>query len=338
MILRTWLYLLVLSSSVQAQISDFEEIYFQKADSIAEIYKGESLDNLPLLAYNLTNNLPTEVEKFRAIYTWVSCNIESDYWATDKNLKKRKQFSKDSVALKEWDRSFQVKAFKKLKNEKKTVCTGYAYLIRELAALVDIDCEIIDGYGRTLTSNIVKVGIPNHSWNAVELDGNWYLCDATWSSGAYDITNDEFLWEYSEGYFLAEPELFVMNHYPLDTSWILMEEKPAFSTFLNAPLVYKGAFNYQLIPVAPSTMEIKAIKNESFTFLLKVADSLLLDDIEIELMIGSYKDSSKPEISRNEEGYLELKHVFKRQGTYDLHIKIEDKYIATYVVKVKKEK
>lgn len=331
-------FLLVLSSSIQAQVSDFEGIDFQKADSIAQIYKGEKLDNLPLLAYNLTNDLTTEVEKFRAIYTWVSNNIENDYWATDRNLKKRRQLHKDSIALREWDQEFQLKAFRRLKNNKKAVCTGYAYLVRELANLADIDCEIIDGYGRTSISNIDEKSIANHSWNVVQLNQKWYLCDATWSSGYYDLGLDKFIQEYNEGYFLAAPELFVMDHYPLDTTWILMDEKPEFSSFSNAPLVYKDAFNYQIIPVNPITMEVQAKKNKPFTFLLKVPDALQIDDIEIELMIGSYKASSQPEILKNEEGYLELTYTFKSQGTQDLHIKMEDKYIATYIVKVKKEK
>ena len=54
-----------------AQKSDFKHINFNKADSIANLYKNEKLTNLPLLAYKLTYRLDTDVEKFRAIYIWV---------------------------------------------------------------------------------------------------------------------------------------------------------------------------------------------------------------------------------------------------------------------------
>ena len=52
---------------IQAQQSDFNTINFEKADAVANKYKGESLESLPILSYNLTNTLATDVEKFRAI-------------------------------------------------------------------------------------------------------------------------------------------------------------------------------------------------------------------------------------------------------------------------------
>ncbi|WP_041263622.1 hypothetical protein [Bernardetia litoralis] len=131
----------LIQTKVQAQISDFENVNFRKADSVANHYKGESLKNLPLLSYNLTNSLPSQVEKFRAIYTWVSNNIENDYWGYVKNKQKRQQLQNDSLALYNWNKSFLPKVFEKLVKENKTLCTGYAYLIRELANMADINCE-----------------------------------------------------------------------------------------------------------------------------------------------------------------------------------------------------
>ena len=85
-------FLIVLSCFfLNAQKSDFKHINFEKADSIANSYENERLNNLPLLAYKLTNNLNTQVEKFRAIHTWVCSNIESDHDFADKTIRKRKQ-------------------------------------------------------------------------------------------------------------------------------------------------------------------------------------------------------------------------------------------------------
>ena len=74
------LLFLLLHFTVKAQKSHFKHIDFKTADSIAKSYKGSSLKNLPILAYNLTQNLDTQVEQFRAIYTWVCFNIESDHY------------------------------------------------------------------------------------------------------------------------------------------------------------------------------------------------------------------------------------------------------------------
>ncbi len=328
---------LCITGIAKAQLSDFGNVDFRKADSVANHYKGESLKNLPLLSYNLTNSLPSQVEKFRAIYTWVSTNIENDYWGYVKNRQKRKQFQDDSVALKNWNRSFSTKVFEKLVREQKTLCTGYAYLVTELANISNINCEIVNGYGKTANSNTDKEhSIPNHSWNAVQLDNKWYLCDATWSSGFFDVNKNEFVSEYNDGYFLAEPKLFIKNHYPLDKKWMLLENKPSLSDFLNAPLVYKYAFNYQLIPLEPQKMKMEIGKNETIIFLFESPDSLKTEAIELELVSGSSKYSQKPIISRTKEGFLELKYAFEKLGFYDVHIKNNNQYLVTYIVRVRR--
>ena len=53
-----------------AQISDFSHVDFSQADNIAKLNEGENLSNLAALTYKLTHKLSTDVEKFRAIYTW----------------------------------------------------------------------------------------------------------------------------------------------------------------------------------------------------------------------------------------------------------------------------
>lgn len=339
MIRFLWILFLFITGIAQAQISDFGNVNFSKADSIANHYKGKSLKNLPLLSYNLTNSLPSQVEKFRAIYTWVSGNIENDYWGYVKNKQKRKQLQNDSLALYNWNKSFSPKVFEKLVKEQKTLCTGYAYLIRELANMADISCEIVNGYGKTANSNMDEENsIPNHSWNAVQLDEKWYFCDATWSSGFFDVDKNEFISEYNDGYFLAEPKLFIKNHYPLDKKWILLDTKPLLSEFLSYPLIYKYAFNYQFIPLEPKTMKMEVTKNEEISFVFEAPDSLKTSTIEIELSSGSAKFSKKPIIERTKDRYLELKYTFEKLGYYDVHIKINNQYLVTYTVRVRRNK
>jgi len=179
--MRSALLLVVFFSvTSNGQTSDFYAIDFKKADSIAALYKGEHLKNLPVLTHKLTANLPTEVEKFRAIYTWVSTNIENDYGAYLTTRKKRKKLANNKEAFLEWNTSFTPKVFKKLINDRKTACTGYAYLVREMAILADLNCKIVNGYGRTATVFLNKDSSPNHSWNSIELNGKWYFCEFTW--------------------------------------------------------------------------------------------------------------------------------------------------------------
>jgi len=201
-----------------AQHTDFEFVDFTRADNIAKLNLEAELDNLPLLAHKLTYKLPSQVEQFRAIYTWVCLSIKGDMSLQRKVDEHRLKFKNDSTAFLKWNYEFKKLAFKKLLKQKKTMCTGYAYLIKELCYLAQIECVIVDGYGRSVRSNIKELEMANHSWNAVKLNTKWYLCDATWSSGymnAYSI----FIQDYNEGYFLTTPSLFGKNHFPLEKKW-----------------------------------------------------------------------------------------------------------------------
>ncbi|MEP5433695.1 MAG: hypothetical protein ABJP92_12980, partial [Flavobacteriaceae bacterium] len=129
------LFILLCTITCIAQRSDFQEIDFTKADSIALKYKGASLKNIPVLTHNLTSSLQTDIEKIRAIYTWIGTNIENDYSSYLKISHKRKRLAKDRQAFLDWNTGITPKIFKALLEHKKTACTGYAYLVKEMTNL-----------------------------------------------------------------------------------------------------------------------------------------------------------------------------------------------------------
>ncbi|RMB64043.1 hypothetical protein EAX61_01290 [Dokdonia sinensis] len=194
-----------------AQQSDFKNIDFTQADQIAQRHQGAALYNIPLLAHNLTFQLDTEVEKFRAIYYWVTHNIENDANLVDKNEYRQKKYKATPERLAQWNKTFKREVFNKLRAEKKTLCTGYAFLIQTLAQQSGLDCNIINGYGLANKSRFKNLDAPNHSWNTVKLNGKWYVCDATWSSGYTDETGI-FVYDYDDRYFLMEVEEFGKSH------------------------------------------------------------------------------------------------------------------------------
>ncbi|MCX2744124.1 hypothetical protein OO013_09620 [Mangrovivirga sp. M17] len=329
-----FLSLLVYGYSIHAQQADFKHLDFNRADSIAKVYEGEGLDNLPLLVYHLTSPLQNQAEKFRAIYTWVTHNVANDYNYFLKNKRKREKFADNPERLAEWNDEFRFKVIRKLQKEQETICTGYAYLISELAGLADIDSRVINGYGRTVGSNVGGSGIPNHSWNAVKLDGKWYLCDATWSSRSINAIDKEFIKEYNDGYFLADPELFALNHYPLDTTWLLTDSQFSLESFLNGPLVYKNAFSKGIYPIAPNLFENNIDKGEELTITIEIFKDIDPINFSFELGRGSYRLKVDPLIFKKEDGIYDLKIEFDNKEKYDVHLKIGNEYIATYVVMV----
>ena len=209
--------------SLHAQRADFKEIDFAKAENIAIRHQGEELTHLPALAFDLTSQLHSDVERFRAIYYWVTHNISGNHGLLSQNERYRKKLKNDPEALQQWNRKFTKEVFATLLEDKETVCTGYAYLIKVLSNLAGIECEIIHGYGTT-DGHKSDPKMPNHSWNAVQLNGKWYLCDATWAAGYTDMSSFLFEFDYDNIYFLQEPSEFAKSHQPLDEKWALLTE------------------------------------------------------------------------------------------------------------------
>lgn len=97
--MKAILLFIIFNSYLHAQVSDFKSIDFTRADNIAKLNEGDPLDNLTLLAYKLTNKLPTQIEKFRAIYIWVCHNIKGDKRQFTLVNKNRKKLKNDSISF-----------------------------------------------------------------------------------------------------------------------------------------------------------------------------------------------------------------------------------------------
>lgn len=329
---KAFILLLFSINIAQAQISDFSDINFTKADNIAKLNKGASLENLALLTHSLTSKLNSDVEKFRAIYTWVCLNINGDFRQHYKVKRKRVQLKSENNTFLDWNTDYRIKAYKKLLKYKRTMCTGYAYIIKEMCFLAGIEAQIIDGYARTFETNIDKLDIPNHSWNAVKLEGKWYLCDATWSSGYMD-ENSVFIKDYNDGYFLTDPLLFGKNHIPIDKKWFLSDDLTA-TKFTPGPIVYGETFKYKVNPVYPKEMTIKAKKDTEINFSITSKDSI--GSKRIGMIQTSRKGEKKLQINNVEykDGVIQFSHRFGERGYHDIHLKLNDDIIATYIVNV----
>ena len=326
-------FIVIFQSS--AQLSDFGTVNFHKADSIALANKHKGLSNLPQHAHNLTAHLNTDVEKFRAIYLWVCTNIANDYNLYLKNSRKRQQLQHKQKKLHAWNKRVTKEIFRKLLKREKTICTGYAYIVKELSLLANLKCEIINGYGRTSTTNLEKLNAPNHSWNAINLNGKWYLCDPTWASGIPSPKTNAFIFQYNNGYFLTNPKLFAINHFPEDPKWSLLEDNATtFETFLNAPIIYSKAYSNLELHNAPKKMHHVIAKHDTVDFKYKLLKPITTKDISLVIDDGYNSKTRQPKnITVN---YLDMafNYQFNNTGFYDVHLYIKKDLIATYTFKV----
>lgn len=332
-----YIFLLIFVFQSNAQITDFKDIKFEKADKIALKYKDENLSSLPQLSYKLTSELTTDVERFRAIFKWVCSNIANDYSMYTRNMRKRRRYRNDSVKLAAWNNEFKRIAFQKLLKKNRTICTGYAYLIKELANLANIECEIINGFARTSTINVETLHSPNHSWNAVKLNDKWYLCDPTWASGIPNPTSYLFQFQFNDGFFLSNPNIFSINHHPVDEKWFLLAtEKPTFEMFLEAPVIYGQAYNYFSNHIEPKKLDNTIQEYESVTFKYQLEKPIDKKDIRFILEKNDSERNIQPGFITIEDQTLIIKHTFESRGYYDVHLYIKDDLISTYSFKVKK--
>jgi len=337
--MRTFGFILcfAFSISVCAQIEDFEHISFYKADSVAKSYYGADLKSVPRLSYQLTQDLETDVEKLRSIFMWITHNISNDNTVYERNKRKRRQFEHDSVKLIEWNHHIRRKTIATLLKKKKTVCTGYAYLLKEMCRYAGITSKIVNGFSRTAETESEEIKTPNHSWNVVLLNGKWYLCDPTWATGMFDPNTYTFDFEYQEGFFLGKPELFIKNHYPLEVQWTLLgEQTPTFEEFLEGPLFYNAAFDYGIVYHGALKMNNTVSKKKIISFQFDQLNPKEIQSVHLVLSTKRKDHRIEPKDLIVEKDSIRFNHRFLFKGYYDLHVMLNDEAIMTYSFHVKK--
>ena len=319
-----------------AQKADFNNINFSKADYIAKSYRSKNLLNLNEITFNITKDLETDVEKLRAIYVWICNNIANDFGLYVKNKRKRKRFQEDSIRLREWNSEFKTLLFKRLLKKKKTICTGYAYLLKEMCKIVGIEAKIVNGFGRTSDVDFTTLTEANHSWNVVKINGKWYLCDPTWATGISFPEEGRFDFQFNEGYFLTQPQLFFKNHFPIDKEFSLLDENtPTLQEFTEMPLLYGEAYNFLESHISPTKMHQEIKQNDVFTFEYQLKKDIKIEDLKLIISSGNNERTVQPEINLQNKK-LAITYQFKNSGFYDVHLYHQQKIIATYTFEISK--
>ncbi|HLU50806.1 MAG TPA: transglutaminase domain-containing protein, partial [Flavobacteriaceae bacterium] len=165
------------------------------------------------LANTITANARTESEKVYAIYRWITANIKYDNRLRfSEKLQKEIYVSEENVVAHVLER-------------KMALCGGFAFLFRDLCEEVDIPVEAIHGYSKINGSTVRNYEKPNHTWNAVKLNGKWHLLDITWAVGFGNAKNPDDFW------YLTSPEDFIYSHYPKNPEWTLLDNSISFQKF-----------------------------------------------------------------------------------------------------------
>lgn len=121
--------------------------------------------------------------------------------------------SYDSASF--WSGNLPPQDFASVIKSRKAVCEGYAAVYQRLCDSLKLPCKTVHGYARGVGSSLVAEGDvsePNHAWNRVQLEGDWYLVDCTWDAG--HMEGKTARQSYNTDWLFLRPEHFIYSHLP----------------------------------------------------------------------------------------------------------------------------
>jgi len=272
------------------QIPSYSE--FEQIDKHALNAPKSVEQSLEKLAAYLISPAKNDREKVRAIYRWITNNIAYD----DESL-----FSGTTT---------ENRAEAVLKNHR-AICDGYAGLFKELAQLAGIEVEVISGYSKGYSYVIENADAINHAWNAVKIEGQWQLIDATWGAGYLDDKQKRFVRQFQDHYFLTPPEQLIYDHFPKQDKWQL----------LTSPIL-KSQYD-QLVYLRPAFFKAGLGIGSHSHYLIKTENQVVITlhaptqtAISVQLLQGNYEvESSQTSIYHHDDKY-DITATFPRQGKY----------------------
>lgn len=145
------------------------------------------------IAGYINTNFANDLEKTRAVYTWITSNIE---------------YSKDSMYYFRNGTDDPEIIMTAILRRRKGVCENYASLFANILVKCGVNAVPVTGFTK-INGFVNHTG---HGWAAVLVNKDWLLCDPTWDAG-YN----------SYHHFLVSPSEFINTHMPFDPLWQLLE-------------------------------------------------------------------------------------------------------------------
>ena len=153
----------------------------------------------------LSKGITEPAIQVRSFFLWITHNIQYDTEA--------------ALVLNE---NAKVSGIPQVLKNKKTICTGYARLMRDLCQRSGIPCQTIDGYTKEFTSSQAEMKQADHTWNAVKIKEQWQLLDVTWAASIHQNPKG-FPNKNLDYYYLNTASKMLEDHLPADPMWQLLD-------------------------------------------------------------------------------------------------------------------
>ncbi len=297
------IFLFIVPQIYFAQQIDLKSFNYSKADSIAINFPKKKYKSVTEIVAPLTENLKTEHEKFRAIFRWITENIE---------------YNKSASNTTDPD---------KVVRRNKAVCQGFANLLKDLCESAHIECKVIVGYTKTDFKDINrKLNKTDHAWNIVKLNDKNYLVDVTWATSKYNVVTHKFEKDFDAHYFLTPPDKFILDHIPENKADQLLEKPLTKKQFSRLPLLYADYFHLDMETISPMKGMLKHKLEDDFKFKFSSKNKIT----SAHILVDADKYMSPIELQGNEFSFK-----FEKIGKQVLTIYLDGKAVAEYIVIVK---
>ncbi|HFA49362.1 MAG TPA: hypothetical protein ENJ95_10130 [Bacteroidetes bacterium] len=253
-------FFLLANNFALSQNHDFSEV-----DEYAVNFKGK-YESPAALAVKLTEPFDSELEKSRAIFMWIAQNIRYDC----KKFHKPKSNYVSAASKEELEAKIaagKAKATEKAFKIKKGVCEDYSQIFKTMCGAAGLEAVVVTGNARDFHKPHRNAHNNPHAWNAVKIDGQWHLLDATWAAGYTDPAVKKFTRKLSTGFFMTDPAWLIQNHFPDDPKWQLLDEPISKKEFPDQPMVNFGQQDY---PVLGFSEKIKKVKGKGYDRELRI--------------------------------------------------------------------
>ena len=175
-------------------VSDHPEYFWVKSVCSYDHTEDEILHVTPSYRMNI-DELPLAKEKFNKAADEILSGVSVSMTDFEKELYVHDALVRHNVYDSTYDAPMTHSAYGALVL-KTSVCDGYAKLFQFLLTRCGVPATTVSGYAGE-----------SHSWNAVKLDGEWYMVDPTWDD-PYETKPDYV----SHVYFNGSYERFSIDH------------------------------------------------------------------------------------------------------------------------------
>ena len=252
--------LLLLNSTLYSQ-------EFKNVD--AKVLNYSRFSKVENLANQIEKDFSTDIDKVRAAFFWLTKNIRYDLKEFYNPKQRHYSFSYSTIEEREQKlQTLKDNLVRKAFASKKGVCEEYAQAFKKTCDLLGIEAEVIKGYVRNDAREIDKItNTTNHAWNAVKINGDWLILDATWAAG-YEL-NGRWIREFNNYFFNMPKDKIFKTHYPEDSIWVLRFGRMSLSEFYNQPIYNKTFLDSNIKLISPLAGKINLYEIEKLEFKFK---------------------------------------------------------------------